>query len=124
MSKLASICCVFIGVGLACCLTTWAGLRDGQTIAEKCEHFHAVQQLGGIAIDCGSVTVSVEAWNTATDIVERVWQNHTNRLAKAQHVRERAKAAAKGAADSRKKGIARVRDIRKAREEALKGGGK
>lgn len=125
MSKLESVLCVSVGIGLACCLTTWAGLRDRQTLAGKCEHFHALQQIQGLVIDCGSVTVSAEAWNTATDIVETVWRNHTNRLARAQQVRENAKAAAKRAAESQgMRGIKRVREIRRARHEALKGGGK
>ena len=122
MSKLESVLCVSVGIGLACCLTTWAGLRDRQTLAGKCEHFHALQQIQGLVIDCGSVTVSAEAWDTATDIVETVWQEHTNRLAKAQQVRERAQAAARRAAEShRAKGLERVRDIRRAAEEARKG---
>ncbi len=125
MSKLTSIGCIFAGIGLACCLTTWAGLRDRQTLREKCEHFHAVQELQGVVFDCGSVTVSAEAWNTATDIVETVWRSHTNRQARAQQVRENAKAAAKRAANVPSvKGIKRVREIRRARREALKGGGK
>ena len=125
MSKLESVLCVSVGIGLACCLTTWAGLRDRQTLAGKCEHFHAVQELQGIVLDCGSVTVSAEAWNTATDIVETVWRSQTNRQAGAQQARGNAKAAAKRAAESQgMRGIKRVREIRRARHEALKGGGK
>lgn len=116
MSKLSSICCIFAGIGLACCLTTWAGLRDRHTLREKCEHFHAVQELQGVVLDCGSVTVSAEAWNTATDIVETVWRSHTNRQARAQQTR--------AANVPSVKGIKRVREIRRARREALKGGGK
>ena len=125
MSKLASICCVCTGIGLACCLTTWAGLRDRQTLAEKCEHFHAVQQIQGMVIDCGSVTVSAEAWNMATDIVETVWRDHTNRLEKTRSIRTRAKEAARKSAEKRRAlGIRRVGEIRRARQDALKGGGK
>ena len=116
MSKFESVLCVSIGIGLACCLPTWAGLRDRQTLREKCEHFHAVRELQGIVLDCGSVTVSVEAWNTATDIVENVWRSHTNRQARAQQAR--------AANVPSVKGIKRVREIRRARREALKGGGK
>ena len=124
MSKMEFFAYLFISIGVACCLTTWADLQQRRkTLQERYEHFKEVQ-INPLWFDCGGkVTVSAEAWNTATDIVETVWQNHTNRLAKVQHVRERREAAAKRAAESRRaKGLERVRDIRRAAEEARKGG--
>lgn len=123
MSKLGTIMCLFLGSGLACCLTTWAQLHDRRTLREKYEHWNIIKCNELKFLDCGTVTISREQWSVVTDIVETAWQNHTNRLAKAQLVRERAKAAAKQAAESRKaKGLERVRDIRRAAEEARKGG--
>ena len=125
MSKLASIGCIFAGIGLACCLTTWAGLRDRETLAEKCKAFKDMQKLHTVWRTDITVKVPAEDWILATDIVETVWHAYTNRQARAQQVRENAKAAAKRAANVPSvKGIKRVREIRRARREALKGGSK
>ena len=117
MSKMGFIAYAFVGAAIAGCLTTLADLQQRRrSLQERYEHFKEVQ-INPLWWDCGGkVTVSAEAWNTATDIVETVWQNHTNRLAKAQQTQ--------AANVQSVKGIKRVREIRRARREALKGGGK
>ena len=120
---------IFISVGVATCLTTSAALSDRRSLRAQYEHLMAIRSTGGIMLDCGSVTVPTAEWNAVTGIVETVWNDYTNRLEKARAMREdrirRAKEAASSAAESRRKrGLERVRDIRRAAEEARKGGAK
>ena len=127
MRTILGIC---ISVGMATCLATSATLGDGRSLRSQYEHLMAIRSSGGIMFDCGFfVTVSVAEWNAVTGIVETVWNDYTNRLEKARAMREdrvkRAKEAASRAAESRRKrGLERVRDIRRAAEEARKGGAK